>query len=62
MHTVEDSEFEKIVQALKAGPDDIAHRSAVEIGFRWLEEHEVEFLKLTDGQEKTLKESLSALV
>jgi len=62
MHTVDDSNFQKIVQALKAGPTDIAFQPALELGIKWLEEHEGRFLMLTDDQVKTLKYMLSQQV
>jgi len=62
MHTVDDSNFQKVVRALKAGPTDIAFQSALELGIKWLEEHEGRFLMLSDDQAKTLKYLLSQQV
>ncbi|EPZ6094296.1 hypothetical protein ACXHH8_004064 [Enterobacter roggenkampii] len=59
MHTIDDSNFHKVVQAIKAGPTDIAFQSALELGFKWLEEYEAKLLKLTDEQARTLKDLLS---
>lgn len=59
MHVVDDVNFQKVVQAVKAGPTDIAYESAVELGCKWLAEYEGEFLMLTDDQVKTLTDALS---
>ena len=59
METIDDSNFQKVAQAIKAGPADIAFQSALELGFKWLKEYELKLLKLTDEQAKTLKDLLS---
>lgn len=59
MHSVDDYNFQKITQAITAGPTDLAYESAIGIGFKWLGEYEMKLLKLTDEQAKTLKDLLS---
>lgn len=59
MHTVDDSNFQKVAQAIKAGPTDVAYQPAVELGFKWFTEYEGELLMLTNEQVKILKDLLS---
>lgn len=59
MHSVDDYNFQKVTHAITAGPTDLAYKSAIDIGFKWLEEYEMKLLKLTDEQAKTLNDLLS---
>lgn len=59
MHTVNSVNFEKVIRAVSAGPDDISYQHSIELGFKWLNEYESRLLLLTDEQAKVLKQLLS---
>ncbi|EKR9386021.1 MULTISPECIES: hypothetical protein [Raoultella] len=60
MHTVDDENVKKVVQAVKSGPaNNLAYESAMELAIKWLVENDDGILSLTAEQEIAIKEVVS---
>ncbi|EOX0146803.1 hypothetical protein ACNPE2_26940 [Klebsiella pneumoniae] len=60
MHTVDDENVKKVVQAVKAGPtNNLAYESAMELAIKWLVENDDVTLYLTAEQKKAIQEVVS---
>lgn len=60
MHTVDDENVKKVVQAVKAGlVNNMAYESAMELAIKWLVENDGGTLYLTAEQKKAIQEVVS---
>lgn len=60
MHTVDDENVKKVVQAVKAGPtNNLAYESAMELAIKWLVENDDVTLYLTAEQKSNSRGRLS---
>ncbi|HBT4736431.1 TPA: hypothetical protein ACWZ78_003174 [Klebsiella variicola] len=60
MHTVDDENVKKVVQAVKAGPaNNMAYESAMELALKWLVDNDNGTLYLTTEQKKAILEVVS---